>query len=218
MSATLLELHCECAAALKHAYELGCALASAMDAKAQRFRYGRPVFDADTGAFRDLLDDMLNRRKMFYTGGSRLRMLLDDAVTVQAAHSAQNTMSLYFGWKYSLKARMNPCTWMTMSDAIQLRVFADRLDAALVVVEKLADRLPGPAPRAFGIEYDSPRGRVTTVTRRYRGHIRLFRRAYEDMCARAVQSAWRRARDTPGYAVWRRRMLAEFHDMQTMLV
>lgn len=216
MHAHVLELHQKCSAALKDAFELGCALAEAMDLKAVRIWYGRPVFEPETHTFRTLLECMLDRRKMFWTGGARLRTVLDEAISFHAdVDPTLNTTCMYFGWKYTLKVRMNSCTWMTMADAIQVRAFADRLDAALGV----AFQIEHPdSDNVLYIPMWSFKSPSEKVVLEYRDIIRQFREAYRDFCAVAIQRAWRRARDTPGFAVWRRRMLAEFHDMQTMLV
>lgn len=217
LDAEVQALHAACAAALKNAFELGCALATAMDAKALRTWYGRPRFEPETDRFRSLLESLLDRGRTFWTGGGRLRAMLDDAA------NAYGPCDVYFGWKYALTARMRPCTRMTMADAAQVREFVDRLEAALDLVTRVDNTLPvniaifddmacTPARR-----YDIDSTCLAGVLRAYRRHILEFRRVYREWCAVTIQRAWRRARDTPGFAVWRKRMLAEFHEMQDML-
>lgn len=216
LTADILAFHISCAAALKDVFELGCALAAAMDeTKATRVRYGRLEFQPDTGCFRDLLERMMDRGKTFWTGGGTLRVMLDDVANAYVPTTA------YFGWKYSKKrvVRLSPGPTMTMGDIVRVREFADRLDAALdMVVPGVYPTLPvAVLTKNLGSYLGSYRidsRRVEEVVRAYKHHIWMFRLQYEEAAVVEIQRAWRRARDTPGYAVWRRRMLAEFHEMQ----
>lgn len=216
MAAEVHAFHTACAAALKDAFELGCALATAMDSKALRIWYGRPVFEPETDRFRTLLECMLDRGRTFWTGGGRLRALLDDAA------NAYGPCDAYFGWKYTLRARASPGAGMTMADAIQVRAFVDALDAALDLVMRVEKTLPIDVATYYGYSVDRPycidSGRLARVVQGYRKHILEFRAVFREWSAVTIQRAWRRARDTPGYVIWRRRMLAEFNEMQDMLV
>lgn len=225
------EAHRAAAVALKAAYELGCALADAMDRKALKVRYGRPVFEDETGAFRALLEAMLDRGKMFRTGGWRLRQLLDAAVirhvdrateaTLSESPDHQSIMSLYFGWKFVKTTRLSPCPWMTLGDAHALRRFADALDAAMDLVRRVrktswpCESCDGTRDR-WGSWSTCDCRDVDNILRCYSGTVKVFRGVYEQMCAQRIQRAWRRARDTPGFAVWRQRMLREFNELMTL--
>lgn len=189
-------------------------MADAMRHKALRSHSKRPVFEPDTERFWQLLTLMLDRGRVFWTGGSKLRVVLDGI-----AHSwthgcfcydvvnTHNSMSLYFGWKYTLQKRMDPCKHMTLLDAAQIREFVDKLDAALDCAVDLAAQL----------HTDHLSDAVHDAVRGYRRHINEFRALYLDWCVRTIQAAWRRARDEPGYALWRKRMLAEFQELSDMM-
>ena len=224
--AAVYEAHRACSRRLRGAYELGCALADALDRKTPRPARGRARIqeDEDVARFREVLEGMLDRGRTFRTGGSRLRVALDDLVNacvdfwkeaVLESRSAdhQSVLSLYFGWRFGARATLSPGPGLSVGDAAQLRAFADRLEDALDCAEGAGVAGTGTWCRG-GLEASE---RVAATVRTYRMAIRVFRVAYRELCARAIQRAWRRARDTPGYAVWRRRMLAEFEELSGLV-
>lgn len=193
------EAHRACSARLRAALELGCALAEALDRKAVRVRRGKPEFEPFTGLLRRAVEDLLDRGKTFYTGGSRLRAALDALATRRV--SCDNPQALYFGWRYGLVVCLSEGAEVTARDGRRVRRFVDALKAALDAADSLEERSE----------------HVHKAVREYRQTVGWFEQwMWPELCARAIQAAWRRARDTPGYAVWRRRMLAEFAELTSM--
>lgn len=129
------EAHQACSARLRAALELGCALAEALDRKAVRVRWGKPEFEPFTGRLRQAVEELLDRGKTFYTGGSRLRAALDGLATRHV--SCDNPQALYFGWRYGLVASLSEGPGVTARDGRRVRRFVDALKAALDAADSL---------------------------------------------------------------------------------
>lgn len=205
--AAAYEAHRACSARLRAAFEVGCGLAEALDRKAVRVRWGKPEFEPLTGRARQAVEDLLDRQeRSFYTGGAKLRVALDNMATRHVGPHHGNVLALYFGWRYSLPVTLSEGPALTMRDCMWVRRFVDDLRAALDDVDALVE--------THGCGSVT---KVLDVLDEYRARMQRFdREVYPDMAARAIQAAWRRARDTPGYAVWRRRMLAEFEELTAL--
>lgn len=205
--AAAYEAHRACSARLRAAFELGCALAEALDRKAVRVRWGRPEFEPLTGRARQAVEDLLDRQeRSFYTGGAKLRVALDNLVTRHVGPHHGNVLALYFGWRYDLPITLSEGPVLSMGDCLRVRRFVDDLRAALDEVQVLV--------KTHAQESVT---KVVEAVDEYCLRIQRFdRQLLPDMAACAIQTAWRRARDTPGYAVWRRRMLAEFEELSAL--
>jgi hypothetical protein len=205
------------AATLKAAMEHGVALADAMDRKCVRIRYGKCVFEEETGAFRELLERVLVRRERCRTGAARLRSVLDALVNARVDRTFEamlhdegersNVMTLYFGWKFGGGAvRLAPCPWMRMGDVAALWGFAAHLASALDASDAVCTHLD--SWQHFNVD---------DAIAEHRRHVEALREAVRHYAARYIQQAWLRARDAPGYALWRRRMLREFGELSATL-
>ena len=200
------EAHVAFAAVLKDALEHGCALADAFDRKATRIRYGHRLFEDDTAGFRDVLERALVRRQGCRTGAAKLRCALDTVVTAHVDHTfeamlaARNVMSLYFGWRFERSVRLAPCPWMRMGDVGEVARFVRHCRAALAAADDVW--VPWQQRRVVG-----------EAVEEHRSHLQVLEDMAQQFAATYIQRAWRRARDAPGYSVWRRRMLREFNDL-----
>lgn len=206
------DTHVGCARRLRAALQMGRDLLDAFETKRPRsppIRYLRPwrgprKFTPATKWWYATISSTMARRKPFVVGGEWLRRDLDAMLCAQIDQDTEarldiSVVTVWIGWSSSSpcpQKLLSPTPEMTMRDISLVFGFVDMLRDAL---EAILDMSPD----------------VAEVVCVHMQHFEALEEARLHAAAAAIQSAWRRARDTPGYTIWRRRMLREFSDLTT---
>lgn len=213
------EAHATCARRLRRALEFGRDLLTSFEVKRPRsapVRYLRPWrgprrFRPGVAWWYKAVERCMARQPPFVTGGEWLRQVLDAMLCSQIDREEEARLDppvpivfVYMGWSSAPAPKpLSPSTEMTMSDLVLVFRFLDLLRHALDTVDALV--AAGASPRAAA--------EVRHMMALHSRHFDDLEDARRHFAATCVQTAWRRARDTPGFAVWKRRMLREFHEM-----
>lgn len=208
------EAHRQFAGELCAAVEHGQALLRAFDRKAIRTPGVR--FRPEVRSWRDGVRRALGTTKQMRVGAGRLRCLLDALVSAAVPVRLEprilgpddpSPTHLYFGFQHSGGAvRLAPCSWMTMQDVAAVRQFAAHLAATL-------DAAGGVRAAAEGHPCEAE---LDALVAEHREHLGALDGMAREFAATCLQRAWRRCHDTPGFAVWKKRMLREFEELEEL--